>query len=117
MLSFAAQKGGFLLGGVPKSQRYQLKKGWDNNANQRSAQRWNLKSVLLALGLALNPQPFQLLEEGPGAPPIAPLFTLRIKGSAKQELSAHVKDQVGITWKTLFPDYAAFKESLDKPAP
>lgn len=98
----AAQNGGFLLGGVPTTQ---------NGNNWRTAPQdqthWSIEDVRQSTSIALRPH---LLIRNAGRPPQDPVYTLRIKHSAKQEIRERLQRLYGYQASTLYPDYTGFAQ-------
>lgn len=101
----AAQNGGFLLGGVPSSSGPSGPVQWPKGPNPRDG-KWTIDEVRRAMSVPLRVH--RLQQGGAGADPLNPVYTLRIKQSAKAEIRKALQDLYGYTHATIYPDYSGF---------
>lgn len=94
---FAAQAGGFLMGGVPISTGGRWK--------DASGASWPIDTVRDCLSVAAR---FTKLEPGPGRPPNHPAFTVRVKAPAKPEIRESLRSWFDLDGRTVYPDHAGF---------
>ncbi len=99
----AAQNGGFLIGGVPHDNTPTGRRYWPKTTSVGS--HWKLDEVRRATSVAVRPH---LLNPTAGAPPENPMFTLRIKASAKEQIRRRLADLYGYEHRTIYPDFPGF---------
>jgi len=101
----AAQNGGFLLGGVPYSGSAEHPIQWPKGPNPGDG-KWTIGEVRRAVSVPLRVHKLQ--QEGGGADPLNPVYTLRIKQAAKAPIRKALQDLYGYRHATIYPDYSGF---------
>jgi hypothetical protein len=101
----AAQNGGFLLGGVPTSGTADHPVQWPKGPNPADG-RWTIDEVRRAVSVPLRVHKIE--PDGGGAPPDNPVYTLRIKRTAKVAIRKHLQDLYGYRHSTIYRDYSGF---------
>lgn len=94
---FAAQSGGFLMGGVPITGGGPWKKA--------NGTHWPIKTARDCLSIAAR---FTKLEPGPGRPPNHPAFTVRVKSTSKEQIRTALRNWFDLDSRTVYPDHAGF---------
>lgn len=96
----AAQKGGFLIGGVPTT------RGGNNwpKSTASDGNWWSIDEVRRSTSIAVRPHSLSPR----GAVPRNPLFTLRIKADAKPEIRERLAKLYDYEHRTIYPDYPGF---------
>jgi FRG domain len=101
----AAQNSGFLLGGVPVAGTAGHRMQWPKGPGKKSGQ-WSIHEVRQAMSVSL---PIHKADAtGAGARPKNPVYTMRIKSSAKAEIRKHLEELYGYRHATIYPDYSGF---------
>lgn len=101
----AAQNGGFLLGGVPSSSGPSGPVQWPKGPSPKDG-KWKIEEVRRAVSVPLRAH--KLEHDGGGGTPANPVYTLRIKHTAKQKIRKHLQDLYGYRHATIYPDYSGF---------
>lgn len=100
----SSQNGGFLLGGSPASsaagRTFQCPKTTDSAGGW-----WSIEETRGFTSVALRPHK---LETVAGAPPDAPVYTIRITSGAKREIRERLERLHGYTHSTMYPDLTGF---------
>jgi hypothetical protein len=100
----AAQNGGFLIGGVPDQYSPGNKRRfWPKTHG--SGDHWTIDEVRCATSVATRPH---RLNRKAGRIPKNPMFTLRIKASAKEEIRRRLANLYGYEHRTIYPDFPGF---------
>jgi len=102
----AAQNGGFLIGGVPNAGIQSKPSQWRKTPKNRMG-HWSIEEVRCAVSVPLRVNKMIRSGRGGGAPQ-KPVFTLRIKHSAKADIRKHLQDLYGYQPSTIYPDYSGF---------
>ncbi len=106
----AAQNGGFLIGGVPSSSNKQGPQQWPKGP--KVGTKWKIGEVRQAVSVSLR---VHKLEPSAGALPTKPVYTLRIKQTAKEEIRTRLQNLYGYSHRTIYPDYPGFASYLKSP--
>lgn len=101
----AAQNGGFLLGGVPASSNASGPVQWPKGPNPADG-KWKIADVRRAVSVPLRVHKIE--PDGGGAAPGNPVYTLRIKHTAKVEIRKRLEDLYGYRHASIYPDYSGF---------
>lgn len=101
----SAQNGGFVISGVPATQ----KPGggtqqWPKNSDSNSG-RWKIDEVRRATSIALRPH--KLTNQGRD-PSKGAVYTIRIKSDAKEEIRSKLSQLFGYKHSTIYSDYTGF---------
>lgn len=101
----AAQNGGFLLGGVPKTIGGSGRRvHYPKTTNAAADGMWKIDEVRAATSVPLRMHK-PMIRGGAGAPPQNPAYTLRIKAAAKSEIREKLERLFGYTHATIYPDF------------
>lgn len=103
----AAQNGGFLLGGVPSSGETNHPVQWPKGPDPKD-NKWTINEVRKAVSVPLRVHKIDV--KGAGAEPQNPVYTMRIKQSAKAQIRKHLQDLYGYRHATIYPDYTGFAQ-------
>jgi hypothetical protein len=100
----AAQNGGFLLGGVPISGTTKQPDQWPKTTVPSDG-KWRIDEVREAISIPLR---VHKLDATSGVDPESPVYTLRIKQSAKAGIREKLEKLYGYTHSTIYRDYSGF---------
>ncbi len=100
----AAQNGGFIFGGVPKSSGPNGPNQWPKGD---AIGRWKIAEVRAATSISIRPHKLKATR---GAVTQDALYTFRIKAEAKKEIRDRLQKQFGYNHSTIYPDYTGFAE-------
>lgn len=103
----AAQNGGFLLGGVPSSGEATHPVQWPKGPSPKDG-KWTINEVRNAVSVPLRVHKIDV--PGAGAEPQNPVYTMRVKHSAKAEIRKHLQDLYGYRHATIYPDFTGFAQ-------
>jgi len=103
----ASQNGGFVLSGVPATQKPGGgRKQWPKSTDQ-SSDTWNIDDVVRATSIALRPH--KLSNRG-RKPSKGAVYTVRIGSNAKSEIRNRLKQLFGHKHSTIYSDYTGFAD-------
>lgn len=102
----AAQNGGFIMSGVPATEKPGGgTKQWPKSP-ARDADRWLIDEVRRATSIALRPH--KLNAEGGPKPSEGAVYTIRIKSDAKSDIRDRLQNLFGYEHSTIYSDYTGF---------
>jgi hypothetical protein len=101
----SAQHGGFLLGGVPTSSGPGGPNQWPKATSPD--QKWTLDEVRRFVSVSLRAHKLKP-KAGGVAKSASPTYTVRIEGTAKEDIRNRLRRLFGYSHETFFPDFTGF---------